>query len=145
MEASEKRAILRFSTRRVGKQRRPVEVVHFYSSYGVKDFHAYCERGVISSFLERVNADVRRGRKGGTIYLEGDRADDLFRRLIILAACRQCTRSQAKIPEIAEKVASLGEVATLFWYSRVLEEYEKRGFWGVCRVARAFRVLYRID
>ena len=145
VEAGEKRVVLRFSIRSIGKHRKPVEVVHFYSSTSGKVFHARCEQGVISSFLERINGVARRSRTGKTIYLEGAKAEELFRKLIILAGCRQCTRSQSKIPEIAEVVASLGEFETIFWYSKILEEHEKRGFWGVCRVAKAFRVLYRVD
>lgn len=145
VEVGEKRVVLRFSTRRIGRQKKPVEVVHFYSSANSKVFHARCERGVISSFLERMGGVVSRSRTGKTMYLAGARAEGLFRKLIILAACRQCTRSQLKIPEIAEAVASLGEFETIFWYSRILEEYDERGFWGVCRAAKAFRILYRID
>ena len=145
VEESEKRIILRFSTRRIGKHGKSVEVVHFYSPPGGKVFHARCERGVISSFLERINGAARRSRTGKTIYLEGARAEELFRKLIILAGCRQCVRATSKILEVAEVVAGLGEFETIFWYSKMIEEYEKKGFWGVCRVAKAFRVLHRID
>lgn len=145
MGVSGKLVVLRFFTRRIGKHRRPVDVVHFHSSTSGKVFHARCERGVVSSFLERLDSTTRRGRTGKTIYLEGARAEELFRRLIILAGCRECTQSQSKIPEIVEVVAGLGEFETIFWYSKILEEYERRGFWGVCRVAKSFRVLYRVD
>lgn len=144
MEASEKRVVLRFSTRRVG-HRKPVGVIHFYSSTSGKVFHARCERGVVLSFLERVNGVAKWSRTGKTMYLDATGAEELLRKLIILAGCRQCTRSHSKIPEIAEAVASLGEFETIFWYSKILEEYEKGGFWGVCRVAKAFRVLHRVD
>ena len=145
MDKSEKRVALRFSTRKIGKQKKPVEVVHFYSSKGGKVFLARCERGVILGFLERMNGEVSRSRTGKTLYLEGDRAEDLARKLIILAGSRQCLRKPSRIHDIAEAVAGLGEFETIFWYSKILEEYERRGFWGVCRVAKAFRVLYRID
>ena len=145
VEAGEKRVVLRFSIRSIGKHRKPVEVVHFYSSTSGKVFHARCEQGVISSFLERINGAVRRSKTGKTIYLEGARAEELFRKLIILAGCRQCVRATSKILEIAEVVAGLGEFETIFWYSKMIEGYEKKGYWGVCRVAKAFRVLHRID
>lgn len=145
MEENGKRVILRFSTRRVGNHGKLVELVHFYGPTGSKIFHARCERGVISSFLERANGFVRRSRTGKTIYLEGTRAEEFFRKLIILAGCKQCMRTASKILEVAEAVAGLGEFETIFWYSKMIEEFEKRGYWGVCRVAKAFRVLYRID
>jgi len=145
VEESEKRIILRFSSRRIGKHAKPIEVVHFYSPTGGKVFQARCERGVISSFLERINGAVRRSKTGKTIYLEGPRAEEFFRKLIILAGCRQCVRATSKILEVAEVVAGLGEFETIFWYSKMIEEYEKKGYWGVCRVAKAFRVIHRID
>lgn len=137
--------VLRFSTRRKGYHGKPVEIVHFYSPVGGKVFHARCERGVILSFLERVNESVRKSKTGKTIYLEGSGAEGLFRKLIILAGCKQCTRATSKILEVMEAVAGLGEFETIFWYSNMIKEYERSGYWGVCRVARAFRILYRID
>ena len=145
MSKNGKRLILRFTTRRIGTQRKPVEVVHFYSLASGKLFHARCEHGVISSFLERMNGAVGRSRTGKTMYLDGARAEELSRKLIILAGCRQCLRTSSKISEVAEVVAGLGEFESIFWYSKILEEYERRRFWGVCRVAKAFRVLYGVD
>ncbi len=145
MDESEKRIVLRFSIRRVGKHRKPVEVVHFYSSAIGKVFHARCEHGVISSFLERMNGVVGRSRTGKTLYLEGARAEEFLRKLIILAGCRQCLRVTSKVPEVVEAVAALGEFETIFWYSKMIEEYEKKKFIGVCRVAKAFRILHKID
>lgn len=145
MNESGKYLILRFSTKKARNYEKPVEVVYFYSTAGVKVFQARCERGVISSFLERINENVRQSKTGKTIYLEGAQAESLFRKLIILAGCRQCSKVSSKILEIAGVIVGLGEFETIFWYSKMIEEYEKRGFWGVCRVAKAFKVLHRID
>jgi len=145
VEEQGRQAVLRFYVRRRGAQAKPVETVHFYSPRGGKIFHAICERGVITGFLERVGVDVMRSKTGKTIYLEGDRSEELFRKLIILAGCRQCVKAPSKVLDIAGVVAGLGEFETLFWYTKVIEGYERRGFWGVCRVAKAFRVLYGID
>jgi len=136
---------IRFTTRKMRKTGRRVEVANFYSSTSSRIFHARCERGVISGFLERINAPVRRSKTGKTIYLEGERAEELLRKLVILAGCRQSIKVASKMLEVAGVVASFGEFETIFWYSKMIEGYEKRGFWGVCRVARAFRTLYRTD
>jgi hypothetical protein len=40
---------------------------------------------------------------------------------------------------------SIGEYELLFWSSKMLEAYESRGLWDVCRTARAFRILHKID
>ena len=140
-----KRVVIRFSTRRITGSRRHVEVAHFYGPSGARVFHARCERGVIVGFLERVGGAVSRSRTGKTIYVDGARAEDLLRRLVILAGSRQCVRKPSKVRDVAEVVAGLGEFEAIFWYSKILDEYEKRGYWGVCRVAKSLRVLYRVD
>ncbi len=145
MSESEKYLIIRFSTRRAGSRRKSVEIAHFYTATGVKVFQARCEPEVISSFLERIGWNVKRSSSGKTMYLEGAQAEDLFRKLVILAGCRQCSRVSSKILSIADAIVDLGEIETFFWYNKMVEEYERKGFWGVCRVAKAFKVLYRID
>lgn len=145
MNTEEKQLVIRFTTRKIGKQRRPVEIAYFYSTSGVKVFESRCEPGVIFSFLERIGFEARRSKKGKTIYLEGSRGEEVFRKLVILAGCRQSLKKQLKILDVAEEVAGLGEFEAIFWYSKMIEEHERKGFWGVCRVARAFRILHRID
>lgn len=145
VEEGGRKTILRFSTRRAGGRDRPAEVVHFYGPAGGKVFHARCERGVVSSFLERANGRAERSRTGRTLYLGGGRGEELFRKLIILAGCRQCVRSPSKALEVAEAVLDLGVFETIFWYNKMVEEYERESTLGVCRVARAFRILYGID
>jgi len=140
-----KRIILRFLTRKTGKAGKPAEFIYFYSEPGGRIFHARCERGVISSFLERLGEVVGRSRTGKTLYLEGARAEDIARRLIILAACRQCMKKSSRILDVAEALMGISEFEAIFWHSKILDEYEKKGYWGVCRVARAFRVIHRID
>lgn len=139
------RIALRFTLRNTSRLGKLVEVAHFYSPGGGKLFHARCERGVITSFLERINGSVKRSRSGRMLYLEGPGAEDALRKLIILAGTRQCMRDASRIRDLAEVVASLGEFESIFWYSKILEEYERRGFWGVCRIAKAFRVIYGIS
>jgi len=144
VEEGGKQTTLRFSVKKVGKLKKPMEVIHFYSSSGGKVFHARCERGVVLSFLERLGKSVKQSRTGKTIYLEGVETEELLRKLIILASCRQCMKSPTKMPEVAEVIAGLGEFETIFWYTKAVEEHEKKSFRGVCRVAKAFRILHRI-
>jgi len=137
---------IRFRWRKTGKPGNPVEYVYFYERLpGSRIFRARCKKGVINSFINRVNGHVRRSRSGKTIYIEGRRADDLFRRSMILAGCSQCTRSETKLAEIVGVIARLGEFETLFWYSKMIKAYEEKGHRGVCRVVRAFKTLYEID
>ena len=137
---------LQFRLRKSKKSGGLAEYVYFYDKVSTsRIFHARCEKGVIISFIERMNGHIRRSKTGKTLYIEGNEAEDLFRRLVILAGCRQCIRSENKVAEIAEIVARLGEFETLFWYSKTIERYESHGYLGVCRIARAFRALYGID
>ena len=137
---------LRFRWRKTGKSGSLAEYVYFYERMpGSRVFHARCKKRVINSFINRLNGHVRRSKSGKTIYIEGNGAEDLFRRSMILAGCSQYTRSETKVAEIVGVVAGLGEFETLFWYSKMVEAYEKEGYWGVCRVARAFRTLYEVD
>ena len=137
---------LRFRWKKVKGSGGVAEYVYFYERMpGSSVFRARCEKGVITSFISRVNGHVRRSRSGKTIYIDGNGAEDLYRRLMILAGCRQCVRSETRVAEIAGVVARLGEFETLFWYSRMVEAYEKEGYRGVCRVVRAFRTLYEVD
>jgi len=135
---------VRFSVRRRGEE--VYDVIHIFNGSRGKVFSARCERGLVSSFLERLSGlSVRRSSSGKTIYLDGEEALEAMRRLVILAGCRQCTRSTRKVVDLVEAVSSIGEYELLFWSSKMLEAYESRGFWGVCRAARAFRILHRID
>ena len=137
---------LQFRWKKAGKSGRMAEYVYFYERMpGSRVFHARCKKGVIINFINRVNGHIRRSKSGKTIYIEGNGAEDLFRRLAIIAGCSQCTRSEIKVAEIIGVVAGLGELETLFWYSKMVETYEKNSYWGVCRVARAFKTLYEVD
>ncbi|MBE9390829.1 hypothetical protein IOK49_01850 [Fervidicoccus fontis] len=135
---------IRFSVRR--RDGEAYDVIHIFNGSRDKVFSARCERGLVSSFLERLEGlSIRRSSSGKTLYLDGEGALGAMRRLVILAGCRQCTKSARKAIDLAEAVLSIGEYELIFWSSKMLEAYEFRGFWDVCRTARAFRVLYRID
>jgi len=142
--------VLRFTTRK-RKSGGPVEAVHMYDRTGSRVFHARCSRSALMNFIERLissntfNAQVERSRSGKTLGLVGNGAEDLFRRIAVFAGVAQCTRSSSKILDAADVLAGLGEFEAVFWYTKILGEYERRGFWGVCRVARSFRTLYGID
>ncbi|ADM27559.1 hypothetical protein Igag_0729 [Ignisphaera aggregans DSM 17230] len=144
MGETEKIFTIRFFTRS-RKHRNPIEVVYFYDNIGSRVFSAYCEYDVVSSFLERFDASVKRSRSGKTIYLEGPQAEDIFRRLVIFTGFRQCVKSSSKALQLGDAIVGIGEFEAIFWYSKIVNAYENEGFWGVCRIAKAFRILHRID
>jgi len=132
-----------FTLRRRGRSGRRSEVAHFYGPTGGKIFEAYTERALLRGLLSLVNghSNYVRLTRGG-IILEGARGEDLFHKLIIMAGVRQCVQQQDQLPALADAIAKLGAFETLFWYSKIVEAYERMGYWGVCRVARAFRILH---
>jgi len=142
--------VLRFTTRKK-RSRDSVEAVYMYDHTGSRVFHAYCSRSALTNFIERLissnmfNAQIERSRSGKTLRLVGSGAEDVFRRVAVFAGVAQCTRSSSKIIDAADIIAGLGEFEAVFWYTKILGEFERRGFWGVCRVAKSFRTLYRID
>lgn len=132
---------IRFLTRR--------NAVYFYSASRSALFKARCERDSVLRFIEVASGSVRPGtlrlsKSGMTIYLQGQDADHLFRKALIYAAFRQCPGSLQRAQPLMYAVAGLGELESIFWYSKVLEAHEREGYWGVCRVARSFRDLYRV-
>ena len=138
----ERPAMIRFTVRR--SKRGPVEVAHVYRPGGGKIFQARIERSTLTAFLDRLGVEYSRSKTGKTIYLTGRDPEDTLRKLVVFAGCRQCVRSQAKVLDLAQAVAGMGELETIFWFSKMLEAYEARGFWGACRVARAVRALHGI-
>ncbi len=137
--------VIRFTKRGVDRPGGPYEVVHIYLRGIGKIFHARCEKSLVANMLEVLNGGVERSSTGKTFYLTGARAESVLRRLVVMMGCRQCVRDGSKILHIMEAVWEMDEYEALFWYSRMLDAYMERGLPGVCRVAKAFRLLHGID
>ncbi|MDK6028878.1 hypothetical protein QPL79_05835 [Ignisphaera sp. 4213-co] len=135
-----------FRSRRVGKKyRRSVEVVQIYFSEPRKGldpiFEARVGKEYIKSFLDSLSAP-QRVVGDSVIVVEGRDPDAYIRRLVIYAGTRQFMVSSS--PRLVEVVSKLGELESIFWYSKFVDAYERNGYWGVYRVAKAFRTLHRL-
>ena len=117
----------------------------FYGPYGVEELKARCEKNLIIKLLDGINANYR--IIGNRIVISGPQVDaeTAFRKALLLAAVRECTRSPSKVYMVLNAVKGLDFYSLLFWVSKVIRAYENAGRSGVCRVARAFRILYGID
>ncbi|WP_157058707.1 hypothetical protein [Ignicoccus islandicus] len=81
---------------------------------------------------------------GTKILLYGD-VDRLVKKLVITCSVRQCTKSLRAIEKARDIVWELNYFEDTFWYSKIVENFERGGFWSVCRVVSSFRKLYKLD
>lgn len=135
-----------FGYKTVGKKnRRKVEVARFYLSEPVKGvkpfFEARAGKDQIIAFLNILSVQYEL-LGPSVIAVQGSDPDFYVRRAVVYAGLRQ--HIDSSIHEIRELVARMSEVEAVFWYTKFLDAYENRGFWGVYRVAKSFRTLYRL-
>ncbi|MEM1982522.1 MAG: hypothetical protein QXZ63_02525 [Sulfolobales archaeon] len=134
-----------FTSKLVGrKSRRRVDVSYMYLSEPVRGsnpiFEARVGKDYVKAFLSGIAAPYNLIGED-ILVLEGEDPDTYLRRLVVYSGVRQHINNSV---DLAGTVQGLNEVEVLFWYSRFLEAYEEVGYWGVYRVAKAFRLLYRV-
>lgn len=143
-EATVQRYIV-FTSKRVGKKvRRSVDVSCVYLSEpgrGVDPaFEGRVSKDYVVAFLNSIAAPHRFIGEN-TVVIESEDPDSYLRRLVVYLGVRQ---HSADSPDPAEVVRVLSEIEVLFWYSKLLDAYERVGYWGVYRVAKAFRIIHRL-
>ena len=136
-----------FTRRRVGDKM--VSVAHVYDGEGRKVFVAQCERHLLVEFIERMKmcGYIRSwlSRSGNTIYIDGENARYAVRKIVIFLANAMCVKDQALLTDLMSVIHNLGMVEEFFWYAKIHEALEEDGYRGVCRVAKAFRVLHKLE
>lgn len=142
----ELRRYIVFSGKRIGKKnRRYVNISLIYTSEPKRGlnpvFEARVDRDYTIAFLNSISAPYR-VLGDNLVVIEGSDPDTYLRRLVVYSGVRQFTTPSS--PILTDIVTRLSEIEALFWYSKLTEAYEDRGYWGVYRVAKAFRTLYRI-
>ena len=133
-----------FAKRRVGKKnKRVVDVVRVYPympRVGAKPvFEARVGKEYVVAFLDALSIP-HKPLAEDVVEVDGEDPDFHLRRVVIYAGVRQ------HLPDgrgLAELVAKLSEIESVFWYSKFVEAFE-RGYWEVYRVAKSFRTLYRL-
>jgi len=133
-----------FRERRV--KGRPQEYAYFYEAGIPRSILSVrLRRDVTSDIISTLgfNTNISWSRSGKTLVL-GEGGETLFRLLAILASLNHCSKKPIPTAILVGVFREMGEYAMLFWYSEITKRYEEEGVRGVCRVARAFRTLYRI-
>jgi hypothetical protein len=133
-----------FRERRV--KGRPWEYAYFYET-GISRsmLSVRLRRDIASDIIGSLgfNTSISWSKSGKTLVL-GEEGGTLFRLLAILASLNHCSKKPIPTAILVGVFREMGEYAMLFWYSEITKRYEWEGVRGVCRVARAFRTLYRI-
>jgi hypothetical protein len=135
-----------FGKKRVGKtHRRYIDVMRIYLSQPVEKVKPYFEAriGKETTKLALDWLKVEYNDQGEFLVVSGSDVDDKLRRLVVFSGVRQTVNESLGKP-LLEFVASLNEIEALFWFSRFINTYQKGGYWDVYRVAKSFKILYRI-
>jgi hypothetical protein len=138
--------IITFGKKKVGKvHRRYVDVIRIYLGIPVKGvkpfFEAKISKETTRLALEHLKASFE--DDGDFLILKGENVDEVVRRLIVFSGTRQTVNELLGRP-LLEIVATMGEIESLFWYSRFINAYEKGNYWDVNRVAKSLKILYRL-
>jgi hypothetical protein len=105
-----------------------------------------CHRGAVKDLLKRLDEfSFRVTESTNTIYISGSDSKVVMRYVAILVGCMHCTKNPYKYEDLIYAVENLGSCEVLLWFTRMAEMYELKGYQGICRVAKAFKILYRVD
>lgn len=105
-----------------------------------------CDRMIVINLLEQLNRlSFRAIKTDNAIYISGTDARTVMRYVTILVGCVHCTKDPYKYVDLMYEVAGLGECEALFWFSRMVEAYESERRQNMCRMAKAFKILHKID
>jgi hypothetical protein len=132
-----------FAKRRAGKKKRAVDVVRIYPYAPVAGVRPIFEAQVSREYVFAVMKSLsipHEALSENVVEVAGEDPDFHLRRLVIYTGVRQHLPNGRAL---AELVAKLSEVESVFWYSKFVEAFE-RGYWEVYRVAKSFRTLYRL-
>lgn len=136
-----------FGKKKIGKtQRRFIDIMRIYLSQPVREVKPYFEARIgketTKLALDRFKTIYE--DKGEFLTVSGSDADEKIRRLTVFSGVRQTVDEGLGKP-LLELVASMNEVEVLFWFSRFINTYQNGGYWGVYRVAKSFKILYRVE
>jgi len=97
-------------------------------------------------FLEYLNRDFKiyYEIEENEVKLYGD-VERLVKKLVIFCSACQCARNRRTLRRTRELIPDLSYFEDMFWYTKIIENFEKGGYWKVCRVITSFRKLYGLD
>jgi len=135
-------ALIAFASKKVGKKyRRSIEVARFYIevNYTLKArpiFESRVTKDTLLNALEKMNT-IFTNHENNVIKLYNE-AD--LRRVIVFTGVRQFIAN----PDWIDIVKAMSDLEVLFWSTKFSYLYERIGYWGMYRVAKAIAILYRL-
>jgi len=135
-------ALIAFASKRVGKKyRRNIDVARFYTevNYTLKArpiFESRVTKDVLLNALEKMNI-VFTNHENNVIKLYNE-AD--LRRVIVFTGVRQFIAN----PDWIDVIKAMSDLEVLLWSTKFSYLYERIGYWGMYRVAKAIATLYRL-
>jgi len=135
-------ALIAFASKKVGKKyRRSIEVARFYIevNYTLKTrpiFESRVTKDTLLNALEKMNT-IFTNHENNVIKLYNE-AD--LRRVIVFTGVRQFIAN----PDWIDIVKAMSDLEVLFWSTKFSYLYERIGYWGMYRVAKAIAILYRL-
>jgi hypothetical protein len=135
-------ALIAFASKKVGKKyRRSIEVARFYIevNYTLKTrpiFESRVTKDTLLNALEKMNT-IFTNHENNVIKLYNE-AD--LRRVIVFTGVRQFIVN----PDWIDIVKAMSDLEVLFWSTKFSYLYERIGYWGMYRVAKAIAILYRL-
>ena len=135
-------ALIAFASKKVGKKyRRSIEVARFYIevNYTLKTrpiFESRVTKDTLLNALEKMNT-IFTNHENNVIKLYNE-AD--LRRVIVFTGVRQFIAN----PDWIDIVKAMSDLEVLFWSTKFSYLYERIGYWGMYRVAKAIATLYRL-
>jgi hypothetical protein len=132
---------------RDGKQYEIARVMERFGGSPYSDvIRGRCYKGLVIDLLDQLNwLSFRATKTDNVIYISGSDAKVVMRYVAILVGFMHCTKDPYKYVDLMYEVAGLSECESIFWFSRLVEAYESKRRQSMCRVVKAFRILYRID
>jgi len=135
-------ALIAFATKKVGKKyRRSIEVARFYIevNYALKTrpiFESRVTKDVLLNALEKMSTTFTNHENNFIkLYNEAD-----LRRAVVFTGVRQFIAN----PDWIDIVKAMSDLEVLFWSTKFSYLYERIGYWGMYRVAKAIATLYRL-
>lgn len=134
-----------FDKKKIGKKKVPVEVTKIYLSPPSKRlkpiFQARVGKDLVLNALRRLGYEFE--DKASYTVISGANAGYALRKLVVYTGVRQFLDEKLGA-ELLYMIRDMPEPELLFWFSRFLTAFDRGGFWDVYRVAKSFRILYRL-
>lgn len=126
-------------------KRKGKEIEYTFFDVGSR-FRCKCPFSKVHEYFEELNKNFKIHHEvdDNILKLYGD-SERLVKKLVIFCSLCQCVKSKSVLRRSKGVIAELSYFEDTFWFSKILDNFERGGYWSVCRVVSSFRKLYRLD